>query len=642
MDEGAELLRELEARYWAMVEQAPEALMVLDLERQRFVEVNAQACRLFAMDRADLVREGPLSMSPPTQPDGRRSDEAAKSYIDRAMAGEIPTFDWLHVDAVGREVPCRVQLARVPSEGRRLVRASLVDITKSRESERRRQRLEAIIEATPDMVGWAGADGRAQYLNPAGRRQLEIGPNEDVAGMEIAQFHPPAWARRIMEEALPVAMRDGVWRGETEFVTRSGRVFPASQVLVAHRDDAGEVEYVATIVRDISEQREAHQLQRKMLRGQKLESLGVLASGIAHDFNNILVGILGNADLMLRRLPDDSHVRGLAKDIERSALRASDLAQQMLAYVGQAQVEKQEVRLDRVVRDVSRLVDASVAKTARLDFDFDDDVPPVIGDPVQLRQVVMNLIINASDALAGEPGEVSVSTRLTRIERGALAYDYLPSGVSDAVMIEVRDTGAGIPRDALERVFDPFYTTKFTGRGLGLAAVLGIVRSHAGALSVDSAPGRGTRFRVYLAPVTSEWDEPEGTDSGAPRPEWRGTGTVLVVDDEEMVRRVVCAVLTDLGFDVLEAGNGADGVALFQEHVNRIVAVVLDLTMPEMSGAQVLARLREIRPDVPVMLVSGYAEPTEGLDAEGFLHKPFTLDAFEAAVRLLVDGSGDR
>jgi signal transduction histidine kinase/ActR/RegA family two-component response regulator len=379
-------------------------------------------------------------------------------------------------------------------------------------------------------------------------------------------------------------------------------------------------------------------LEAQVIHAQKLESLGVLAGGIAHDFNNLLVGILGNAALALGRLGRNDPLRPTIEGIQAAGLRAADLTKQMLAYSGRGKFVVQRVNLSGIVEEMANLLRASISKRASFELGLDGDVPPIDADATQVRQVVMNLITNASEALGDGKGRIAVTTGVTVAD----AEDLMSSHLADCgaagryVFVEVTDTGVGMDTATLERMFDPFFTTKFMGRGLGLAAVLGIVRGHRGAVRVRSEVGRGTTFRV-LFPVAS-------TNESAVEPavpsaeEWRGTGTVLVVDDEPFVRDMAADLLDELGFEAVLAEHGADAVRLVAAYGDEIDVVLLDLTMPEMSGDEALGAIHAIRPDLPVILMSGYSEQEvmarfDGRELVGFLQKPFQLSDLGAMLR---------
>jgi signal transduction histidine kinase len=385
----------------------------------------------------------------------------------------------------------------------------------------------------------------------------------------------------------------------------------------------------ARLIREQTEHAESDQARRaieaKVLEVQKLESLGVLAGGIAHDFNNLLVAIMGNAGLALLDLPEDSPARASIMDVEIASRRAGELARQMLAYSGRSRFRIEPVELPDLVRELLTLLQVSIGKGVILKLHLPDEPIVVDADAAQLRQVVMNLVINAADAIHDRSGTVTI-----RVDRILADADYLANAHPEAGLepgqyatLEVADTGIGMDHETQERIFDPFFTTKFTGRGLGLAAVLGIVRGHAGALRVYSEAGHGSTFRVVL-PLSASSPLPSHDAAES----WRSEATVLVVDDDAMVRSVARRLLEAFGLTVHVAEGGPEAIARLVAAPDAIDAVLLDMTMPEMSGADVFVRIREIRPDLPVVLMSGYHEDElseeVGAGISGFVQKPFT------------------
>jgi len=389
---------------------------------------------------------------------------------------------------------------------------------------------------------------------------------------------------------------------------------------------------------------ERRALEAKVQHAQKLESLGVLAGGIAHDFNNLLVGILGNASLALMDLEEDSPLREVIADIETTALRAADLTKQMLAYSGKGRFIVRAVDLNALVREMAQLLQTVISKRAVLRFELAADLPLVEADATQVRQVVMNLITNASDAIGSDAGAITLRTGVRSASRATRASSYGDDALPDGLyaFIEVEDTGCGMDAETMGRIFDPFFSTKFTGRGLGLAATLGIVRGHQGTIDVASAPTRGTTFTVLL-PFTGN-PEAAVRETIAPRRErFRGTGAVLVVDDDETVRSVAQIMLERSGFTVLTARDGHEGVAMFDDGRAQISLVLLDLTMPTLDGEEAFRAMRRLRPDARVVLMSGYSSQelaaryaAEGL--AGFVQKPFRLEELEACLTRVLDG----
>jgi signal transduction histidine kinase/CheY-like chemotaxis protein len=369
--------------------------------------------------------------------------------------------------------------------------------------------------------------------------------------------------------------------------------------------------------------------EERLRQTQKLESLGILAGGIAHDFNNLLTGILGNISLALDREPSSSTIRKYLEDAVQASERAADLTRQLLAYSGKGRFAIQNVDLSDTVKQISALIQTSISKNVRVTLDLASNLPCIEADPTQLQQIVMNLIINAAEANPpNADGLVIVETGVAQIDeeylRGTHAAD--DAGPGEYVFVEVRDTGCGIDQETLSKIFDPFFTTKFLGRGLGLAAVLGIVRGHHGALKVTSRPGKGSTFRV-LFPAVPGVELPRRVQPA--RSDLAGSGTVLVVDDEEIVRKIAASTLQRWGYKVLLAENGQIAMDLFSKMADTISLVLLDLTMPVMNGEQTFHKMRSVSPNVKVILSSGYDEADamrrfRGAGLAGFIQKPYT------------------
>lgn len=376
----------------------------------------------------------------------------------------------------------------------------------------------------------------------------------------------------------------------------------------------------------------------RLRQTQKLESLGLLAGGIAHDFNNLLAGMVGNADLVLQRSTDDG-VKRAAERILRAGTRASNLTRELLAYSGRGSFAIETLDLNAEIRDMAELLSASLSKRASLAWALSSGPLQVEADRAQLQQVVMNLLTNAADAIGEGDGTITLTSGVVDADGAYLAGSSVGSGLEPGryAFLEVSDTGCGMDLATQDRMFDPFFTTKEVGRGLGLSAILGIVRGHHGALRVDSAPGQGTRIRLLLPPAAA----PSETDEEGTPDERRGAGLILVIDDEEEIRELLGSALPTLGFRALLAEDGATGVRLFAEHVDAIRGVVLDLTMPGMSGEDVFEALCRIQPQVRVLVSSGYSEQTfadrfGGLRQVAFLPKPYRLSTLQEQLRSLL------
>lgn len=399
---------------------------------------------------------------------------------------------------------------------------------------------------------------------------------------------------------------------------------------------------------------ERRALDDRMQQAQRLESLGVLAGGIAHDFNNLLVGVLGEAGLALMEVPAGSRARTHLQHIEQAALQASELTAQMLAYSGRSRFVQVPVNLSEIVRDTARLLSTLFGREVTLQLDIPPNLPAIDGDPSQLRQVVMNLLTNASDAIGEQAGVIRVAVGTRQINAGmALASATESDGpLTDGryVWLTVEDDGEGMDPATAARIFEPFFSTKFTGRGLGLAAVQGIVRSHRGRINVESRPGVGTIFTLLLpaappAPVSSEPPAPAPVPSLAqfrPRGERRGA-KVLIVDDERTVRDVARATLEAGGFDVLAVDSGEQAIEEFRQNPDAYAIVLLDVTLPGISGRGVFQEMRKLRAAVPILLTSGFAEE-EAADLvaqphTGFAAKPWRPQALISELERLLNGS---
>jgi PAS domain S-box-containing protein len=433
---------------------------------------------------------------------------------------------------------------------------------------------------------------------------------------------------------------------EKELITRSGRRLPvlvAGVALRTAREEAGRkpgedrpsAEYLCFVL-NISERK---QMEERLLRSQKLESLGLISGGVAHDFNNLLATILGNSSLASDAISREHPAFRPLCEVQIASRRASELTQQMLAYAGRASIAIRPVDVSTTVREIGSLLETTISKKAQLHLDLAPGLPFVDGDEGQLQQIVMNLVINASEAIGENPGEIRVSTRQLEKFDGALPARR----ASHYVALEVRDSGCGMSEETKARIFDPFFTTKTNGRGIGLATVLNIVRNHHGALLVDSQLGQGTTFRVVL---------PAGESQPAPRPRientarealW-GTETILVADDDEGIRRMNRAALERFGYKVLLAADGDEAVKVFRDHHTEIAVVLLDWAMPVMNGDEALLRMLEIDPAARVLMSSGYAEtgtPKRGGQSliAGFVQKPYTTTHIIERLRRIIDST---
>ncbi len=410
--------------------------------------------------------------------------------------------------------------------------------------------------------------------------------------------------------------------------------------MVISRDSNGKPLRMIGTITDLTERKAAEQERRsielQMLQTQKLESLGVLAGGIAHDFNNILTTIIGNAELALLRINKESPGVDNLHKIEEAAARAADLAKQMLAYSGKGKFVIENINLNLLLQDMLHMLEISISKKAELRLNLTNDLPSVEADSTQIRQIIMNLVINASEAIGEKSGVIAVTTGCIDCNKDYQKNVWLDVNISQGlyVYLEIADTGCGMDKDTQAKLFDPFFTTKFTGRGLGMSAVLGIIKGHKGAIKLYSEPGKGTSFKILL-PASSKPAKHFNYDGF--ENDWKGSGLVLLVDDEETVRGICKDMLQEFGFTTITANDGREAVEVFKITPG-ISFVILDLTMPHMDGEQCFRELRHLKPDVKVIMSSGFSENEVtqkfmGKGLAGFIQKPYKLSALKEAIQ---------
>ncbi|MBF0548352.1 MAG: PAS domain S-box protein [Candidatus Riflebacteria bacterium] len=439
-------------------------------------------------------------------------------------------------------------------------------------------------------------------------------------------------------------------KNEEMLLKRSdGKEFHISVNAAPIRNSNGEIIAGIVIFPDLSEYKknetERIKMERQIHFSQRLESLGLLAGGIAHDFNNFLTAILGHTDLVLLDLNDDSPARANLLDVKNVSFKAADLCKQLLAYSGKGKFSMENFDLNGLISEITGLLKTSISKKAVIGLRFLNERNFIKGDPAQIRQVIMNLVLNASDALENKPGEINIFVgEKTFSENELLSYTFQSGKPAEGNYIEIKveDTGIGMPPEVLSKVFEPFFSTKAKGRGLGMSSVLGIVRAHNGGIFLESYPGKGSSFSIIFPPL-QESDNLKGISAKIKLMEENklDRGTILVVDDEEKIRDFTSLMLKRTGFEVLTASNGKECLELYQRYSKSISCIILDFSMPVMDGEETLRELLLLNNSIKVIATSGYVETTINSNltippSVIFLKKPFQYESLIETIRKLL------
>jgi two-component system cell cycle sensor histidine kinase/response regulator CckA len=629
---ASDALREREARLDSIFRAAP--IGIGTVTERVILEVNDKVCEMTGYSKEELVGRSARMLYATDQEFEFVGKEKYRQMAERGM-GSVETR-WRRKD--GAMIDILLSSAPLVAGNIPLgVTFTALDITERRRGEDAlragEKKYRQLIEMLQEGIWTIDSEARTTFVNPRMAEMLRYSV-EEMMGKHLFSFMDERGAeecRRLLERRFSGIEE----QHDFEFLRKDGERVFARVETAPITDENGVVVGAIAGVQDQTEYRRAEDerriLEARIRESQKLESLGMLAGGIAHDFNNILLAIQGNLEFAVAGIPPESTARASLAEVEHAARRAADLCRQLLAYSGKGRFAIGPLSLPRVIEETARMLAVSISKKAELKFDFDRDIPLIEADETQIRQVVMNLILNASEALGEEQGTIAVSAGATNFDRASLDGMIHGERLLEGryVFLEVSDTGCGMDEETRKRIFDPFFTTKSAGRGLGLPVILGIMRGHGGAIGIRSERGAGTTFRLVFPPSASAAEHAE--DRTECSIGWKGSGTVLLVDDEKMVRAVAKRMLEHLGFDVLSASNGAEAIEIFRARNGTIACVILDLTMPRMDGIETLAALRGISGDTKVLLSSGYSEHEiskrfSGQGVSGFIEKPYRLD----------------
>jgi two-component system, cell cycle sensor histidine kinase and response regulator CckA len=628
-------VRNSERRFRATFEHAAVGIVHARLDGT-FLSVNKQFCDMLGYTRRELMA---MSIADITHPDDMAS---SRENVDQLWAGRSGSFamEKRYIHKNKSVVWGSVTVSMMCDEDGRSQYsiAAILDITGRRTAE---QNYQSIFDKMLDgfslhdiICDDAGKpiDYRFLAVNPAFERLTGL-KGSDIVGRRVLEVLPQTEAHWI-ESYGKVAIT-----GEPAYFENYSRELDRHYEVTAYKPAEGQF---ACIFVDVTEQKNAEAerqiLEKQVRHAQKLESLGVLAGGIAHDFNNLLMVILGNAELAAMELPGESLANSSIDEIKKASQRAAELCAQMLAYSGRGQFVIEPIDLSQIVSDMLNMLEVSISKKVVLRTHFADELPAVDADITQIRQIVMNLITNASEAIGDTDGVIAITTDTVQCDREYLKSTYLGEDLHEGlyVRLEVVDTGCGMDAETQAKLFDPFFTTKFTGRGLGLAAVLGIIRGHGGAVTVSSELAVGSKFGVLLPACTTlarEVKPPAEADSDP----MGIVGTVLLADDEASVLSIARRLLERMGLTVICAADGQEAVDIYRDRCSEIDCVILDLAMPRMDGQEAYGELCRISSDVRVVISSGYGHQDiedrfTGDGLAGFIQKPYEYKALSELI----------
>ncbi|HLY62625.1 MAG TPA: PAS domain S-box protein [Terriglobia bacterium] len=749
-------LRVSEARYRTLIERAPEAIVVVDLDTLKFVDFNENAMHLFGLSREELLKVGPVEASPPFQPDGRPSSQAAADYLKQAIAGEIPVFDWVHCSAYGKDIPCEVRMVRLPASEGNLVRGSITDITERKRVEETLLKLKKAVDTSGEVVFMTDLEGVITSVNPEFTRLYGYTAQEVVGKATPRILKSSGTSTEEHAELWESVLDKRQYQGEIINRTKDGRLVNIETSVSPILGDRGEILGFLAIQRNISDRKRAEdelraseeryrllferslagvvrtnregrilecneafarivgcaspeevlssnakdfyfedkerrnlfdqldqrgrvvgvemkarrkdgtqahvlisaslienekegqtllatgfdithwkELDEQLRQALKMEAVGRLAGGVAHDFNNMLQIINGYSELALDELTEKDPSRGHVQEIKNVVERAAGLTQQLLAFSRQQVLSPRILDLNASITNLSNMLRRLIGEDIELEIHAARDLGPVKADQGQIDQVLLNLVVNARDAMP-RGGKLKIETSNVLLD-SSYARGHFPMTPGNYVLMSVSDTGKGMDEQTQARIFEPFFTTKEIGKGtgLGLATVYGIVKQSGGYIWAQSEPGKGTTFNIYLPFAKESTVQPKVKAASAIDGE---TETILLVEDEEKVRGLVRRVLQARGYHVLEAPDGREALRVAEAYDGIIHLLLTDVVMPGMSGRQLAGRLEHLREGMKTLFMSGYTN--EAIIHHGpsdpkstILQKPFTMDVLSRTVR---------
>lgn len=632
-------LRESQEKFRVLNEVSFSGILIHD--NGMIMDCNPEICRMTGYAADELIGHSGVALL--------CAPESKKLLVQKIATGDQESYTITALKKDGTRFPVEIQARNIPYRGRNVRIAEFRDITEGKKAEQalRKSRVryrqlykealkaeelyQSLLNSSADAILLLDADQQAQYINPSFTRIFGWSLGE-LKGGKI--HHVPRPLAETFSETIEKVMADGIpIQGlETQRHTRDGKILDVSISASRYLDHEGSPAGVVLILRDISEQK---RYQWHMEQAQKMESIGTLAGGVAHDFNNLLMGIQGRLSLLMLNMPPSDARHAHLKEMEDYIIRAADLTRQLLGVARSDKLAAKTTDIKSLIQKHNRLF-SRTCKELSIHEDLGPDLFPAEVDQRQIEQVLLNIYVNAAHAMPGG-GDLYVRTSNEKLDPSSTEpYDVEPGPY---IRISITDTGVGMDEAVRKRIFEPFFTTKGRdrGTGLGLASAYGIIRNHGGFITVYSEKGKGSTFSIYI-PASSQTPLEEITEDDEIT---KGEGTVLLVDDEEMIRNVAEDMISALGYKVLPAGGGHDAVKIFQEHRHEIVLIILDLIMPKMSGSETFDRLREIDPGAKILLSSGYSINGEASvvikrGCNGFIQKPFSINELSKKINAVL------
>lgn len=625
-------LQDGERKFRALFDAAHDAIYML--HNGVFVDCNTKGQSMYGRTWDQIVGHTPDEFAPPNQPDGSNSREKAFEIVQKALAGEAQSFEWCTIHADGYPVYSEISLNRIEMDGKVYLMAITRDITDRRRAEEQITEQAALLDEARDAIAVRDLNGSILFWNK-GAERIYGWTREEVLGRNMGQvlYANPA----PFESAHGLILKHGEWSGNILHLTKDGRELMIESRCTLLRDKDGHPKSVLGIYTDVTEKKS---FEAQLMRAQRMESIGTLAGGIAHDLNNILTPILTSIEILKLRETDPRNKR-ILDAIEASSKRGADIVRQVLSFARGIKGERVEIKPKRLLKDIETLIADTFPKNIRVKLSIPRDSWTLLGDPTLMHQILLNLSVNARDAMP-EGGTLTITVENTVLDEHQ-AVTHVGAKPGRYVAISVIDSGTGIPATFVDKIFEPFFTTKEVGKGtgLGLSTVLAIVKSHDGFVEVQSEPGKGTTFKVFLPAMQVSSGKREASAALATLPHGRGE-TILVVDDEASILDVTSETLETFGYRTLTAHDGAEAIDVYRRRGNEISAVLTDMTMPVMDGSAAIRVMMKINPSVKIIASSGFKlENGLGNASEAgskyFLIKPYSAETLLKTVRMILD-----